>query len=104
MRWARGMTFADVEEVHRAYETGIIDLHAKIRVRIEDTDGASMVDTTTGRALLYEICPSPELPFGLVNQPMGRKAISNLINACYRNVGLKRDGDVRRPTDVPRIL
>ncbi|MCY3821412.1 MAG: DNA-directed RNA polymerase subunit beta' [Gammaproteobacteria bacterium] len=83
-----GMTFADIEEVHRAYETGIVELHAKIRVRIEDTDGASMVETTTGRALLYEIVP-PELPFGLVNQPMGRKAISNLINACYRNVGLK---------------
>ena len=83
-----GMTFADIAEVHRAYETGIVDLHAKIRVRIEDTHGASMVDTTTGRALLYENVP-PELPFGLVNQPMGRKAISNLINACYRNVGLK---------------
>ena len=83
-----GMTFADIEEVHRAYETGIVDLHAKISVRIEDTDGESMVETTTGRALLYDIVP-PELPFGLVNQPMGRKAISNLINACYRNVGLK---------------
>ena len=83
-----GMTFADVGEVHRAYETGAVDLHAKIRVRIEDTHGTDMMDTTTGRALLYEIVP-PELPFGLVNQPMGRKAISNLINACYRNVGLK---------------
>ncbi len=83
-----GMTFSDIGEVHRAYETGIVDLHAKIRVRIEDMHGASMMDTTTGRALLYEIVP-PELPFGLVNQPMGRKAISNLINACYRNVGLK---------------
>ena len=83
-----GMTFADVGEVHRAYETGAVDLHARIRVRIEDTHGMDMMDTTTGRALLYEIVP-PELPFGLVNQPMGRKAISNLINACYRNVGLK---------------
>ena len=83
-----GMTFADIGEVHRAYETGIVDLHAKIKVRIEDMHGVSMVETTTGRALVYEIVP-PELPFGLVNQPMGRKAISNLINACYRNVGLK---------------
>ena len=83
-----GMTFSDIGEVHRAYETGIVDLHANIRVRIEDPHGAGMVETTTGRALLYEIVP-PELPFGLVNQPMGRKAISNLINACYRNVGLK---------------
>ena len=83
-----GMIFADIGEVHRAYETGAVDLHARIRVRIEDTHGASMAETTTGRALLYEIVP-PELPFGLINQPMGRKAISNLINACYRNVGLK---------------
>ena len=41
-----------------------------------------------GRALLYEVVPK-ELPFDLVNQPMGRRAISSLINACYRNVGLK---------------
>ena len=28
-----GMVFADVEEVHRAYENGVVDLHAKIQVR-----------------------------------------------------------------------
>ena len=31
-----GMIFADVEEVHRAYENGIVDLHAKIRARIKE--------------------------------------------------------------------
>ena len=45
-------------------------------------------DTTVGRALLYEIVPK-QLPFGLVNKPMDKKSISGLINACYRNVGLK---------------
>ncbi len=29
-----GMIFADVAEVHRAYESGAVDLHAKIKVRI----------------------------------------------------------------------
>ena len=27
--------------------------------------------------------------FALINQPMGKKSISNLINTCYRKVGLK---------------
>ena len=31
-----GMAFADVEEVHRAYENGAVDLHAKIRARIKE--------------------------------------------------------------------
>ena len=55
--------------------------------RAKDT-GAQVVDTTVGRALLSEILPKG-LPFSLVNQNMGKRAISGLINACYRKVGLK---------------
>src|SRR5438477_1418042 len=51
-----GMVFTDVEEVHRAYESGAIELHAKIRVRIrEKLDGIDthkLTVTTVGRALL----------------------------------------------------
>ncbi len=83
-----GMAFANLSEVHRAFGSEAVDLHAKIKVRVTDLDGTATVDTTVGRALLYEIVP-PELPYGLVNQPMNKKAISNLINACYRRVGLK---------------
>ncbi|MBT8447278.1 MAG: DNA-directed RNA polymerase subunit beta', partial [Gammaproteobacteria bacterium] len=32
-----GMVFADVAEVHRAFETGMVDLHARCRCRIEET-------------------------------------------------------------------
>ena len=65
--------------------------------RIRDfvsTDGGDAVermqvcDTTVGRALLSEIMP-PGLSFDLVNRLMNKKAISSLINACYRKVGLK---------------
>ena len=88
-----GLTFADVAEATRAYANGKVDLHAKIRVRMDelDADGkpaTSLRETTLGRALLYEIVP-PELPFELVNQAMDRRAISNIINVCYRDVGLK---------------
>ena len=92
-----GMVFADIAEVHRAFQCGAVDLHAAIKARIRDvvlTDDGEAVervqlcDTTVGRALLSEIMP-PGLPFDLVNRLMNKKAISSLINACYRKVGLK---------------
>jgi DNA-directed RNA polymerase subunit beta' len=92
-----GMAFADVREVHRAYRDGRVGLHARVKVRIVegavDEDGNQterrfLVDTTVGRALFYEIVPK-QLPFELVNRAMTKKAISALLNACYRHVGLK---------------
>lgn len=92
-----GMAFADVDEVHRAYEGKFVDLHAKIRVRIRLTeisdDGQrketfDRVETTVGRALLSRILPEG-MPFSHVNQPMTKKAISKLIDTCYRTRGLK---------------
>ncbi|MGA1373024.1 MAG: DNA-directed RNA polymerase subunit beta', partial [Pseudomonadales bacterium] len=92
-----GRLFADIEEVHRAYNGGQVDLQARVKVRIVeqrlDDDGQShsvrtVYDTTVGRALFYEIVPK-QLPFEIVNKALGKKAISGLINACYRNVGLK---------------
>jgi DNA-directed RNA polymerase subunit beta' len=92
-----GMAFTDTREVHRAYETRELALHAKIRVRIEEhvlgEDGQMTVrrrsvETTAGRALLSEVLPRG-LPFDLVNQDMTKKRISALINTCYRTLGLK---------------
>ena len=91
-----GMVFSDVAEVHRAFETGAVGLHAKIRVRVEEKGDASpgsggrrrLVDTTVGRALLSELMPEG-LPFELVNRVINKRSLSALINACYRQVGLK---------------
>ncbi len=92
-----GMVFGDVDEVHRAYETGAAEVHARVRVRITETvqrPGGERVaetrlrDTTVGRALLSTILPEV-LPFDVINRDMNKKAISGLINTCYRRVGLK---------------
>jgi DNA-directed RNA polymerase subunit beta' len=91
-----GMVFADVAEVHRAYSAKAVDLHAKIKVRVmvensqdpNHEDKIQLVDSTVGRALLSELLPKG-LPFTLVNQTLTKKAISRLINNCYRQVGLK---------------
>ncbi|MCG8475808.1 MAG: DNA-directed RNA polymerase subunit beta', partial [Cytophagales bacterium] len=92
-----GLVFKDISEALRAYRTGAADLHARVKVRISETvkdeDGELhtrkfLAETTVGRVLLWEIVPEG-LPFDLVNQAMKKKAISRLLNACYRNVGLK---------------
>ncbi len=92
-----GKVFADVDEVHRAHETNVVDLHARIQVRIEqcimDEAGGKIsrherVETTVGRALLSRILPAG-MPFSLVNKPLNKKEILKLINTCYRQEGLK---------------
>ncbi|MCY3622947.1 MAG: DNA-directed RNA polymerase subunit beta' [Gammaproteobacteria bacterium] len=87
-----GRKFSDIAEVRRAFDTGSVDLHAIVKVRIPERNDEgvveSLVETTVGRALLYELLPQ-ELPFSLVNKKLDRRAISALINSCYRNVGLK---------------
>ncbi|MCG5499474.1 DNA-directed RNA polymerase subunit beta' [Ectothiorhodospira lacustris] len=92
-----GMLFSDVDEVHRAYENGVVELHARVQVRIrevvvsedgERSETLTRYQTTVGRALLSRILP-PGLPFEIVNRDLTKKAISGLINHCYRRVGLK---------------
>jgi len=92
-----GMVFADVKEVQRAHGARKIHLQAKVKVRITEyqieedgskTPTTKLVDTTAGRALLFDILPKG-LPFELVNRPMVKKAISRLINSAYRICGLK---------------
>ena len=93
-----GMVFADIEEVARAYGAGKLGLQARIKVRLKerllDAKGRlqeqppQLVDTTTGRVLLYEIIPDG-IAFEHVNTALNNKAISRLINRCYRSCGLK---------------
>ncbi|ODS22606.1 DNA-directed RNA polymerase subunit beta' [Candidatus Endobugula sertula] len=92
-----GMVFADEAEVSRAYYADQVDLQARIKVRIkqvikqdngESDSSIIMADTTVGRVLFWEIVPEG-MPFDMVNIPMVKKAISKVINYCYRVVGLK---------------
>ena len=93
-----GMTFADTEEVQRAFGSGQVDLQARVSVRIhevlmnlgeETREQTRIVETTVGRALLWDIVPEG-LSYDQINQPMVKKAISRVINQCYRAVGLKQ--------------
>ncbi len=93
-----GMRFSDVDEVRRAYDCKAVDLQAiiKVRVKIYETDddgntesSIKVIETTVGRAILSALLPDG-LGFDLIDRAMTKKAISNVINACYRLLGLKK--------------
>ncbi len=92
-----GMVFVDTKEAEKAYRTGAAELHARVKIRItehvKNAEGVlqaqtTLRDTTVGRAILWQVCPEG-LPYDLIDQPLGKKPISKLINHAYRNLGLK---------------
>lgn len=93
-----GMVFADVAEVQRALDAGVVELTSRVSVRLtewlknKETGELEPVtklrDTTVGRALLSQILPKG-LPFELIDKPLKKKEISKLINASFRKCGLK---------------
>ena len=93
-----GMVFSDVIELQRALDNGVVEITAKINVRLteytknketgEFEPETKLVATTVGRALLSEILPKG-LPFANINKALKKKEISRLINTSFRKCGLK---------------
>jgi DNA-directed RNA polymerase subunit beta' len=94
-----GKIFADPEEVNIAYDSGEMDLHARIKVRL---DGGKLVDTTVGRVILRDVIENALIElneeqrtlimnemFELINKVMDKKTIAQLVDKCYRVAGEK---------------
>ncbi len=75
--------FADVNEVRIALEQGALDLHARIRTRID----GRMITTTAGRLLIKEILPE-FVPVDLWNVVMKKKAINALVDYVQKYGGI----------------
>ncbi|MBV9953662.1 MAG: DNA-directed RNA polymerase subunit beta', partial [Pseudolabrys sp.] len=90
-----GMAFTNVGEIEQALAAKAVTLHSKIKARFETVDEHNnpivrRVETTPGRMLLSEILPRhPAVGFDLINQLLGKKAISELIDHVYRFCGQK---------------
>jgi DNA-directed RNA polymerase subunit beta' len=92
-----GMVFTSPFEAEKAYRTDCAELHARVKVRITEivvaedgtkSEKVTLTDTTVGRAIFSLTLPVG-LPFEIINQAMGKKQISQLLNTCYRTLGLK---------------
>ena len=91
-----GMFFADVNEVHRAFEAKEVGLTTRITTRITEIDideagdhtpRLKRYETTVGRAFLSEILPAG-LSFEVMNKTLKKKEISKLITLVFRKCGL----------------
>ncbi len=97
-----GMVFANITEVVRAYEAGVVELASRVAVRITEfdivdkkADGDArfaektiIYQTSVGRAILSEILPKG-MSFEEINKPLKKKEISRLINTSFRKCGLR---------------
>ncbi len=92
-----GMLFSGVDELRRAWQSGLVDINARVTVRLRErlkdengviTERVQRYETVTGRAILSEILPAG-LEFAHVNKVLKKKEISRLINASFRKCGLK---------------
>ncbi len=86
-----GMTFYSAEEVKIALNEGVIDLHAYIKVRIDEVqengDKISKIqETTVGRVIFNELVPEQA---GYINEVLTKKALRDII------------GEILKKTDVP---
>ncbi len=92
-----GMVFADVDEARRAYDNKVVGLQSKVKIRIKEyhlddkgnrNESTRIVDTSVGRALIWEIVPRG-LTFDLINKDLTKKKVSQLIDESYRKMGKK---------------
>ena len=94
-----GKIFSNREEVQIAFDHGRVDLHAKIKVRLETNNinptdpqnqtadnGRPLVESTVGRVLLSMVVPE-EVPFESVNMHLKKKHMAELVDESFRKAG-----------------
>ncbi|MCE4563137.1 DNA-directed RNA polymerase subunit beta' [Maribellus sp. CM-23] len=84
-----GMTFYSPEEVMIAYNEKSIDLHAIIKVKVEDVDENGeffkhILETTVGRVIFNEVVPREA---GYVNQLLTKKSLRTIITDVFNTSG-----------------
>ncbi len=89
-----GRIFADMDDVELAYSLGQVEIHAKIRIRMEtwydDKNNrllkpeTRILNSTVGRVLFNRILP-PEIQF--VNQELEKGAVKDLVATVYEICG-----------------
>ncbi len=77
-----GMVFSSPEEVIVAYDSKVVGLHARIKVRIDN----QIIETTTGRVIFNQIVPKE---MGYFNQLLIKKTFGGFIGQMFMKMGNK---------------
>jgi len=81
-----GMRFSSLAEARQAYDQGVLNTHAKIKLRDPDGSG-EMLDTTVGRVLFNDIVPEG---VGYINEVLTKKSMRSIIGRVLETTGFKR--------------
>ena len=84
-----GMIFYSTEEVIIAYNEGVTELHAIVKVKVEDVDENGemfkhIIETTVGRILFNQSVPKA---VGYINQLLTKKSLRTIISDIYKQTG-----------------
>ena len=87
-----GLTFYGPEEAIIAYNEKKVDIHAPIKVVVEDkledgTLGSRMVETSVGRVIVNEVVPTE---VGFFNETISKKNLRGIITDVIKTVGVAR--------------
>ena len=89
-----GTTFYSHEEVRIAYNEGKIDLHAVIKVKVNDVvDGQKvnhLIETTVGRVIFNEFVPEE---VGYINELLTKKSLRDIIGTVLKKAGTAKTAD-----------
>ena len=89
-----GLVFYSPEEVTIAYNEGKIDLHAFIKVKVNDRkDGElvnHLVETTVGRVIFNQVVPSE---VGYINELLTKKSLRDIIGRVLKLAGTAKTAD-----------
>jgi len=88
-----GLRFYSTEEAIIAYNEKAVDLHAEVKVKVDDIDEKgnkikNNVETTVGRIIFNQFVPEN---IGYINRLLTKKSLRDII------------GEVLKKTDVPKI-
>ena len=79
----KGKAFSSVREAERAWEEGIIDLHAPVKIRVD----GKLIETTLGRVKFNLLLPEDLRDYKKV---FNAREVEQLIMECYHRHGLER--------------
>ena len=92
-----GHVFQDYDEMIKAYQLGLIDLHAKVKVRVKlnEEDRGKLVESTVGRFILNKKIPQDlgfvnreEDPYSLeIDRVVSKKTLGTILDKCYQKHG-----------------
>ena len=91
----QGLTFYGPEEALIAYNEGKVDIHAPVKVLVNDLDENGnivkmMRETSVGRVIVNEIVPDE---CGFLNTIISKKSLRDIISDVIKKVGVARAAD-----------